>query len=262
MISVEFWPFQQEYTIKWWRNWVGIYSEDDCTPSFSGLNPFVTAPVLGKYAHSFYTIDPRVINYGIYSNKHPTSNWRPSRRKKKLISAQPLFLSPEALVSLTTFLELPSPVVSIPASLLRPPLFQASHTAVLPHWLARPWAVKSFLHNNVFFLLFRCQCQRIHGNKSFRSKLEDVWPGNVGFVKRGGPWESWLQERENNEASLHSKRFQSNYSAKVRAGAKKIEGEGGGEKRKRLPANTTILENAPWYLTVRFICKLTARQHR
>ena len=31
----------------------------------------------------------------------------------------------------------------------------------------------------------------------------------------------------------------------VRAGAKKMEGGGGGEKRKRLPANPTILENAP-----------------
>ena len=31
------------------------------------------------------------------------------------------------------------------------------------------------------------------------------------------------------------------------------------EKRKRLPANPTILENASWYFTVRFICKLTAR---
>ena len=43
---------------------------------------------------------------------------------------------------------------------------------------------------------------------------------------------------------------------------KKVEGEEGGEKRKRLPANPTILENAPWYFTVRFICKLTARQNR
>ena len=43
---------------------------------------------------------------------------------------------------------------------------------------------------------------------------------------------------------------------------KKVEGGEGGEKRKRLPANPTILENAPWYLTVRFICKLTARQNR
>ena len=42
---------------------------------------------------------------------------------------------------------------------------------------------------------------------------------------------------------------------------KKMEGEEG-EKRKRLPANPTILENAPWYFTVRFICKLTARQNR
>ena len=64
--------------------------------------------------------------------------------------------------------------------------------------------------------------------------------------------------------SLRSKRFQSSYGAKVRAGAKKkrVEGGGGGEKRKRLPANPTILENAPWYFTVRFICKLTARQDR
>ena len=46
--------------------------------------------------------------------------------------------------------------------------------------------------------------------------------------------------------SLHSKRFQSSYCAKVRAEAKKkVEGGGGGEKRKRLPANPTILENAP-----------------
>ena len=47
--------------------------------------------------------------------------------------------------------------------------------------------------------------------------------------------------------SLRSKRFQSSYCAKVRAGAKKkkVEGGGGGEKRKRLPANPTILENTP-----------------
>ena len=52
------------------------------------------------------------------------------------------------------------------------------------------------------------------------------------------------------------------YSAKVRAGAKtnKKKMEGGGEKRKR--RNPTILENAPWYFTVLFICKLTARQDR
>ena len=65
-------------------------------------------------------------------------------------------------------------------------------------------------------------------------------------------------------SSLRSKRFQSSYCAKVSAGAKKkkVEGGGGGEKRKRLPANPTILENAPWYFTVRLICKLTARQNR
>ena len=45
--------------------------------------------------------------------------------------------------------------------------------------------------------------------------------------------------------SLRSKRFQSSYSAKVIAGAKKMEGGGGGEKRERLPASPTILENAP-----------------
>ena len=43
---------------------------------------------------------------------------------------------------------------------------------------------------------------------------------------------------------------------------KKVERGGGGEKRKHLPANPTILENAPWYFTVRFICKLTAHQNR
>ena len=46
--------------------------------------------------------------------------------------------------------------------------------------------------------------------------------------------------------SLRSKRFQSSYSTKVRAWAKKkMEGGGGGVKRKLLPANPTILENAP-----------------
>ena len=41
-----------------------------------------------------------------------------------------------------------------------------------------------------------------------------------------------------------------------------MEGGGGGEKRERLPATPTILENAPLYFTVRLICKLTARQNR
>ena len=44
-------------------------------PEFQWFNPFVTAPVLGKYAHSFYTIYPAgAINYRIYSNKLPNSN--------------------------------------------------------------------------------------------------------------------------------------------------------------------------------------------
>ena len=65
--------------------------------------------------------------------------------------------------------------------------------------------------------------------------------------------------------SLRSKCFQSSYCATVRAGAKKkkkVEGGGGGEKRKRFPTNPTILENAPWNFTVRFIFKLTACQNR
>ena len=41
-----------------------------------------------------------------------------------------------------------------------------------------------------------------------------------------------------------------------------MEGGGGGEKRERLPASPTILENAPLYFTARLICKLTARQNR
>ena len=61
--------------------------------------------------------------------------------------------------------------------------------------------------------------------------------------------------------SPRSKRFQSSYCAKVRAGAKKTV-EGGGEKRKGLPVNPTILENAPWYFTARFTCELAACQNR
>ena len=45
--------------------------------------------------------------------------------------------------------------------------------------------------------------------------------------------------------SLHSKHFQSSCCAKVRVGAKKMEGGREREKRKRLPANPMILENAP-----------------
>ena len=45
--------------------------------------------------------------------------------------------------------------------------------------------------------------------------------------------------------SLCSKRFQSSYCAKVGARAKTNKMEGGGGKRIRLPANPTILENAP-----------------
>ena len=43
---------------------------------------------------------------------------------------------------------------------------------------------------------------------------------------------------------------------------KKMEGGRGGEKRKHLPRNPTILESTPWYFMVLFICKLTACQHR
>ena len=49
----------------------------------------------------------------------------------------------------------------------------------------------------------------------------------------------------------------SSYGAKVRAGAKKMEGGRGVEKRKRLPANPMILVNAPWYFTV---CQISNKQ--
>ena len=51
------------------------------------------------------------------------------------------------------------------------------------------------------------------------------------------------------------------YSLRKKSGQRR-KVERGGEKRKRLPANPMILENAPWHFTVRFICKLTARQDR
>ena len=44
--------------------------------------------------------------------------------------------------------------------------------------------------------------------------------------------------------------------------AKKKRRKGEGRRRKCLPTNPTILEKTPWYFTVRFICKLTARQNR
>ena len=53
-----------------------------------------------------------------------------------------------------------------------------------------------------------------------------------------------LGDRVNN--SLLSKRFQWRYYAKVKAGAKKKNGRGKGRgEEERLPANPTILENAP-----------------
>ena len=62
--------------------------------------------------------------------------------------------------------------------------------------------------------------------------------------------------------SLGSKRFQSSYWTKVRAGAKKNwRGKGRGEEE-AIARKPTILESALWYFTVRFICKLTARQDR
>ena len=62
--------------------------------------------------------------------------------------------------------------------------------------------------------------------------------------------------------SLRSKRFQSSYWANARTGAKKNwRGKGRGEEE-MIAGKPTILENALWYFTVRFICKLTARQDR
>ena len=63
------------------------------------------------------------------------------------------------------------------------------------------------------------------------------------------PWHVVQVDARN--GSLRSKRFQSSYYAKIGARAKKKKKmEGGGEKRIRLPANPTILENAPWYFSV------------
>ena len=69
--------------------------------------------------------------------------------------------------------------------------------------------------------------------------------------------------------SLRNKRFRWVIAPKLEREQKKRGGwerggreRGGEKKRKRLPANPTILKNAPWYFTVRFICKLTAHQDR
>ena len=61
-------------------------------------------------------------------------------------------------------------------------------------------------------------------------------------------------------SSLRSKRFQSSYSKKVRAAAKKM--EGGGEKRKRLPAKPHDSGKRPLIFHGSVICKLTERQDR
>ena len=87
------------------------------------------------------------------------------------------------------------------------------------------------------------------------------WWSQKFFLKVFSSWEREPRLGGSGLDSLRSKRFQSSYCAQ-REQKKKMEGGGGGEKRKHLPANLMILENAPWYFTVRFICKLTARQNR
>ena len=79
------------------------------------------------------------------------------------------------------------------------------------------------------------------------------WTGSVQGPAGAGEERRWTKWQFG--PSLRSKRFQSSYCAKVRAGTKKNGRGKGREKRKRLPANRTILENALWYFTVGFICK-------
>ena len=90
------------------------------------------------------------------------------------------------------------------------------------------------------------------------------WQGkNICWIIKWIEWAEWaFDEYILLFPNLHSKRFQSSYCTEVRAGAKKKKVEGGGEKRKRLPATPRILENGPWYFTIGFKCKLTARQNR
>ena len=56
------------------------------------------------------------------------------------------------------------------------------------------------------------------------------------------------------------KRFQASYWVGGKAKEMEDRRVNEEEERKRLPENPAILENAPWYFTVWFICKLTVCQ--
>ena len=65
------------------------------------------------------------------------------------------------------------------------------------------------------------------------------------------------------KCSLHSKRFQSSYCAKVVAKSNlKWSGEGRGKKRKRLPANPMILSISPLLLPPHYYFLLSSQLYR
>ena len=119
--------------------------------------------------------------------------------------------------------------------------------AFRPHWFPKRFHEKHRFENALE-----------SGSKRKRTYIVLMWT-----VESASKWKRWpkISRERAFAASLRSKRFQSSYCAKVKSGSKKkVEGGGGEEKRKRLPANPTILENAPWYFTIRLIFKLAARQ--
>ena len=161
-----------------------------------------------------------------------------------------LDLPDEIVLKILQYPALSSVIHSLSSTCKR--IFQLSHTAVLwkrftlhdtgrPPRSTRGIVLKAYLRGTVNIF-------SIYISTASSKKIFFLWFTNRNVTRT---------------FSLRSKCFQSSYSTRVRAGAKKkLEGGGGGEKRKRLPASPTILENAPRYFTVRFICKLTARQDR
>ena len=85
-----------------------------------------------------------------------------------------------------------------------------------------------------------------HFSKGTGTNL-NTWIPAILMEGKGGSDKKWMSQLLNLVACVGSVSNWVIICTKVRVGAKKkMEGERGGEKRKRLPRNPAILENTPW----------------